>query len=118
MFNKERFHNQLALNLGYERLLKDSRYDIKVDYNDSDNPIVSVQGPGDLNILFKASEANSKQDFGQEINEIIDAVQQAYIKATANPFWYEGCNENGYEQLHWFATPYQKSDLSLSDIKL
>lgn len=41
MFVKERFHNALALSLGYERIVKDRRITIEVD--DSDDPWVTLK---------------------------------------------------------------------------
>lgn len=31
MFNKDRFHNQLAINLGYQRIVNDKRINISTD---------------------------------------------------------------------------------------
>ena len=41
MFDKERFHNALALTLGYERIVKDKR--ITIDFDDSDDPWVTLK---------------------------------------------------------------------------
>jgi hypothetical protein len=89
--NKERFHNALALSLGYERIIKDKRITIEVD--DSEDPWVTLKFQGaSETIRFKAS---AKEDdavsekipaMQDEIINIADAVHQAYIQATTNPF--------------------------------
>ena len=59
MFNKDRFHNQLALNLGYQCIVKDKRITIEVD--EADDPWVTLkfQGYPDM-VRFKASgDANA-----------------------------------------------------------
>lgn len=86
MFDKERFHNALALSLGYERIVKDKRITIQVD--DSEDPWVTLKFQGCPEFVrFKASGAivpslaervPAMQD---EINHIADAVYQAYIEA-------------------------------------
>ena len=59
MFDKERFHNALALSLGYERIVKDKRITIQVD--DSGDPWVTLKFQGRPEIIrIKASgEANA-----------------------------------------------------------
>ena len=54
MFDKDRFHNQLALNLGYQRIVNDKRITIEVD--DADDPWVTlkIQGHPEA-VRFKAS---------------------------------------------------------------
>ena len=91
MFDKERFHNALALSLGYERIVKDKRITIQVD--DSDDPCVTLKFQGcPETIRIKAScevetalseKASAMLD---DIEYIADAVHQAYIQATTNPF--------------------------------
>ena len=44
MFDKERFHNALALSLGYERIVKDKRITIVVE--ESDDPWVTLKFQG------------------------------------------------------------------------
>jgi len=91
MFNKDRFHNALALSLGYERIVKDKRITIEVD--DSDDPWVTlkIQGFPDV-VRFKASgdangvELNNIPAMQENIKIIADAVHQAYIQATTIPF--------------------------------
>ena len=86
MFDKERFHNALALSLGYERIVNDKRIIIEVD--DSDDPWVTLKFLGHPNVVrFKASgkadaALNAEiPEFQNDINEIFDAVSQAYIEA-------------------------------------
>ena len=91
MFDKERFHNALALSLGYERIVKDKRITIQVD--DSDDPWVTLKLQDSPEVVrFKASgeadaalvdNTHAMQD---EINYIEEAVSQAYLQATTNPF--------------------------------
>lgn len=91
MFNKERFHNALALSLGYERIIKDKRITIQVDEADAPWVILKIQGHPDV-VRFKASgvakevELNSIPAMQEEIKNIIDTVHQAYIQATTNQF--------------------------------
>ena len=91
MFDKERFHNALALSLGYERIVKDKRITIQVD--DSDDPWVTLKFQGHPEVIrIKASgEADAAlaaetPEFQEEINVIADAVHQAYKQAITNPF--------------------------------
>ena len=90
MFDKERFHNALALSLGYERIVKDKRITIQVD--NSDDPWVTLKFQGCPEIIkIKAScEADvalvdNTPVMQDEINEIADAVHKAYIEA-CKPF--------------------------------
>jgi len=95
MFNKDRFHNQLALNLGYQRIVNDKRISIRIDdkqYPDDVMISISIDGfPSP--ICYKASEGLSLSDMdcfdenGYEgIKNIVDAVHQAYMQATTIPF--------------------------------
>ena len=91
MFDKERFHNALALSLGYERIVKDKRITIEVD--DSDNPWVSLKFNNSPDVIrFKASGEADTALVGRttamqdEIDYIADAVHQAYLKATKSLF--------------------------------
>lgn len=82
--NKERFHNALALSLGYERIVKDKRITIEVD--DSDDPCVmlNVQDYPEVIKIKGAdtlSELKSIPTMQDEIRIIADAVHQAYIEA-------------------------------------
>lgn len=90
MLDKERFHNTMALYLGYERIVKDKR--ITIDVDDSDDPCVTLKFQNCPEVIrFKASENNDtvaeQIPFMQdEIKVIADAVQKAYIQATSSPF--------------------------------
>lgn len=46
--NKERFHNQLALRLGYDRIVNDKRFIIKVDYDNPDDPRIEIVFPNGI----------------------------------------------------------------------
>lgn len=91
MFDKERFHNALALSLGYERIVKDKRITILVD--DSDDPWVTLKFQGCPEVVrFKASgEADAaltaeEPKYQNEIKAISDVVHQAYIESTNRLF--------------------------------
>ena len=91
MFNKERFHNALALSLGYERIVNDKRITIAVD--DSEDPWVTLKFQGSPEVVrFKASgevnviETDVMSTMQSDINVIVDAVHQAYVQAITNPF--------------------------------
>ena len=89
--NKERFHNALALSLGYERIVNDKRITIQVD--DSDDPWVTLKFQGRSEVIrFKASgEADADlvaevPEFQKEIKKISDAVHQAYQEVCNSRF--------------------------------
>lgn len=88
MFNKDRFHNQLALNLGYQRIVNDKRITIEVD--DSDDPWVTLKVQGYEDIRFKASGDNDEiiavSDLQYDIKEIIEVVHQTYMTANNSMF--------------------------------
>ena len=93
--NKDRFHNQLALNLGYQRIVNDKRINISIDDKQyPDDAIISISSDGfSKPICYKASEGLSQNDMDcfdennyEDIKVIVDAVHQAYIQATRNPF--------------------------------
>lgn len=48
--NIERFHNELAMRLGYERIVKDKRILISVD--ESDDPCVTLEVQGEKDVIF------------------------------------------------------------------
>lgn len=88
--NKERFHNQLALNLGYQRIVNDKRINISIDDKQyADDVMISISIDGfSKPICYKASEGLSQnemdcldEDGYEDIKEIIDAVHQAFIAA-------------------------------------
>lgn len=88
--NKERFHNQLALNLGYQRIVNNKRIHISIDdkrYTDDVMISISVEGFTPP-ICFKASEGINQSDIDilnekgyEDIHIIVDVVHQAYISA-------------------------------------
>ena len=90
MFDKERFHNALALSLGYERIVNDKR--ITIDVDDSEDPWVTLKFLNSPEIIrFKASGkadsafADKIPAMKEEINSIICSVRNAYIVST-KPF--------------------------------
>ena len=93
--NKERFHNQLALNLGYQRIVNDKRINIRIDdkqYPDDVLVSISIDGFSKL-ICYKASEGLSQNDMeclddngDVDLKIIVDAVHQAYMQAITNRF--------------------------------
>lgn len=82
--NKERFHNALALSLGYERIVKDKRITILVD--DFDDPWVTLKFHHCPEVIrFKAScgeadavETENVPEMQNEVKIIFDAVHHAY----------------------------------------
>ena len=93
--NKERFHNALALSLGYQRIVNDKRINISIDDKQyPDDVMVSISVDGfSRPICYKASEGLSQNNMDclegngyEDIKIIIDAVHQAYIKATTSMF--------------------------------
>ena len=88
--NIERFHNELAMQLGYERIVNDKRILISVE--DSDSLWVTLKIKGHDDIRFKASnsvddiEIVSIPELQNEIRTIMDAVHQAYIRCTRDLF--------------------------------
>lgn len=88
--NKERFHNQLALNLGYQRIVNDKRINISIDDKQyPDDVMVSIAIDGlPKPICYKASEDLSQNDLDclgergyEDIKTIIDALHQTYIES-------------------------------------
>ena len=89
--NKERFHNELAMCLGYERIVKDRR--ITIDVDDSDDPWVTLKFQGCPEVVrFKASaeadaaELEAVSEMNNEIKCIVQAVHQAYINSIIYQF--------------------------------
>lgn len=101
--NKEKFHNELAMRLGYERIVKDKRILISVE--DSDNPWVTLKIDGSEEIRIKASEELEEVELSaipeicDEIMQINDAVHKAYIESTRNTIF--AFNQNEYNQLKY-----------------
>ena len=88
--NRERFHNELAMRLGYERIVNDKSISISVE--ESDDPWVTLKVQGQDDLRFKAS-ANlddmnwmAVPEMQNEIKTIIDAVHQAYLKSANDTF--------------------------------
>lgn len=95
MFDKDKFHNQLALNLGYQRIINDKRINIGIDDKQyPDNVMVSISIEGfSKPICYKVSKGFSQNDMDslddngyEEIKIIIDAVHQAYIESKNKQF--------------------------------
>ena len=95
MLDKDRFHNQLALNLGYQRIVNDKRINICIDDKQyPDDVMVSISVAGfSKSICYKASEDLSQNELDcldengyEDIKIIVDAVHQAYIQATISLF--------------------------------
>ena len=84
--NIERFHNELAMRLGYERIVKDKRILITVE--EFDDPVVTRKVQGGEDIRFRASDDTEKvvQENQNEIKEIIDTVHQTYRLPINNKF--------------------------------
>ena len=90
MIDKERFHNTLALSLGYERIINDKRITIDVDDSDGSWVTLRILGCSEVVKLKASSEAYSAiyeniPAMKDEINYIADAVHHAYRK-TIKPF--------------------------------
>ena len=95
MFDKDRFHNQLALNLGCQRIVNDKCINIAIDDKQYlDDVMISITIDGfSFPICYKASEGLSQNDMDRldengydDIKVIADSVHQAYIQATTNTF--------------------------------
>ena len=86
----ERFHNELAMRLGYERIVKDKRILISVE--ESDDPWVTLKIDGNEDLRFNASEelvevkSLKNHEMHDEIKRISDAVHHAYIESTREIF--------------------------------
>lgn len=83
-FNIERFHNLLALNLGYKRILNKS-YDIKVKCDEQDIPVLYIKGSDGQTMSYNLAEGYESIRSSvklEDIREIIDAAHQAYIECT------------------------------------
>ena len=86
--NIERFHNELAMRLGYERIVKNKRLNIAVE--ESDDPWVMLTIDGCDRIHFKASEeledveSLKNLEMRDEIKQISAAVHEAYLRSTNN----------------------------------
>lgn len=90
MFNKEKFHNELAMRLGYERIVHDKRISISVE--ESDDPCVILKFHESKDIRINVSGKDEEAEFDvipemrAEVIEIVDAVHQAYLMANKTLF--------------------------------
>lgn len=84
--NIERFHNELAMRLGYERIVNDKRILIPVE--ESDDLVVTLKVQGCEEIRFQASDDTECISYGyqKEIKQIVDAVHLSYLDANINRF--------------------------------
>jgi len=66
MFNKDRFYNQLALNLGYQRIVNDKRINISIDDKQFlDDVMISIDVNGYQSpIRYRASEGKKLELHG------------------------------------------------------
>ena len=80
--NIDKFHNELAMRLGYERIVNDKR--ILISVVESDDPLVKLKIHGCEVISFKASCGLDEpfmedvSEFRKEIKEIVEGINQAY----------------------------------------
>ena len=84
MFDKEKFHNQLALRLGYERIVSEKRFFLHIDDNyNAKDPWITIEFPGhQLKIGFNASDEPSKDVWGNRINnEQLSTIEALGLKA-------------------------------------
>lgn len=97
MYNKEKFHNTLALALGFE-IVKDKRFNIIVDDKSDDSPKVTISVVGtSMKIEYVASDDyvnllihidNNEQlktmEIDKEIMNIIKSANAAYKSSLKN----------------------------------
>ena len=75
--NIERFHNEFAMRLGYERIVQDKRILISVE--ESDDPVVTLKIQGCEDVRFKPSDDTDRFVLmKKEIKDFVDAAHQAY----------------------------------------
>lgn len=82
MFDKEKFHNTLALSLGYERIVKDNRITIEVD--ESDDPWVTLRFLGCPEVLRLKASGNTDValiDNNPAMKDEIRLIDKAYIES-------------------------------------
>lgn len=97
--NKERFHNALALNLGYDRIVNNKGIAIKVDYTNPDDPWISLEFPEGIKEGFAVSEEPVKviSRFKQikhlcadmlkrDIVDIVETAHQTYMNCLNDDF--------------------------------
>lgn len=93
--NKDRFHNTLALLLGYKRIINGDIVRIFIDDKiNPDDPMITIKNSrNQKTISFRASETacidfmmDSSKEVKAEVMLIVDSVHKAYIQATTNTF--------------------------------
>lgn len=93
--NKDRFHNTLAVLLGYKRILNGDVVRISIDDKiNLDDPMITIKNNRNQEtISFKASETvcvdsmmDSSKEVKAEVMLIVDSVHKAFIQATTNAF--------------------------------
>ena len=83
--NIERFHNELAMRLGYVRIVKDKRISISVEESDDPCVILTLQN-GEV-IRIKASDKLDDDalcacpEMQDEMRIVCGAVHQAYVES-------------------------------------
>lgn len=85
----ERFHNELAMRLGYEHIVKDKRILISVE--ESDDPCVTLSVEGYDDFRFKAScssemNLDASPEMREDVLDIMNAVHLAYVDASTYRF--------------------------------
>ncbi len=103
MYNKDKFHNALALALGWEQIVKDKRLNISVDDSSDDAPKVTISVEGtsvkielyasdDHEYLDQQIPVNEKIDLGlvNKIKMMAESVREAY-QLSQNEIFYEYC---------------------------
>lgn len=92
--NKEHFHNQLTLRLGYNRIVNNNGIAIKVEYDNPNDPRIVIELPGGVTEGFNASEEpamvcdrllcsnmlifNNSDLIKRDIEGIVEAAHYAY----------------------------------------
>ena len=93
--NKDRFHNALALLLGYNRIINGDIVRISIDdkINPDDPKIIIKNIRNQETISFKASETacvdsmmDSSKKVKAEVMFIVESAHKAFIHATNNTF--------------------------------
>ena len=89
--NKERFHNQLALNLGYQRVINGQRIKICIDDKQYADDIYKYRLLFKADMLYTASEGLRQNDMDcienngyENVKSIVDAVHEAYVEANSS----------------------------------
>lgn len=82
--NIEHFHNQLALLLGYDRIVNNSGIVFKIEYDNPNDPRIVIELPEGVTERFYASEEPTvvKDKVNRPeapILEIVEAAHEAYL---------------------------------------